>query len=189
MRVFKASISLLLSRAAWAFDNPTFLGPVFPVPLDLGTNPAWPSVAQMITANLTGALVAANGGADENSLAVQAISIYESDPLFEFYHTASSISSAGAQEVNADTVFRIGSISKLFTVYTLLLRGGFDIFEDPVTKYVPELRQIADCHDFNPLKDVDWKDITVGALASQLSGILRDCMDTTPFRVFFSLIQ
>jgi CubicO group peptidase (beta-lactamase class C family) len=176
MRTFKAGVGIFLAGCALAFDNPTFLGPVFPAPLNLGKTNALTSAAHMIAANLSAAIAAAQGGMDANSFAVRAISVSEAEPLFEFYHTARSISSVGAQKVNADTVFRIGSISKLFTVYTLLLRGGFDVFEDQVTKYIPELRRAANSPNFDPVQDVNWNDITVGALARQLSGILRDCM-------------
>lgn len=176
MHLLKITLGLLMAGIALAFDNPTFLGPAFPVPLNLGANEAWQSAIQAITANLTGAIAAANGGANGNSLAVRAISVSEASPLFEFYHTAKSISPAGKQKVDANTVFRIGSISKLFTVYSLLLRGGFDVFEDPVAKYVPELQEADENSNINAVQDVDWKEITVGALASQLSGILRDCM-------------
>ncbi|KAJ5832048.1 hypothetical protein N7474_000359 [Penicillium riverlandense] len=174
MRATNISLGLLLAGMTLAFNNPTFLTPVFPVPLNLGTNEAWHSIRQTITSNLTGAIAAANGGAGANSLAIRATSVKEDSPLFEFYHTAKSVSPAGVQTVGADTVFRVGSVSKLFTVYSLLVRGGFDVFDDPVTKYVPELREAGLNSNFDPLEDVSWEEVTVGALASQLSGILRD---------------
>lgn len=173
MRVSNSIVGCSLACMALAFDNPTFLGPVFPAPVHLGADERWPATIQSITSKLSDAVAAASGGADANSIAVRAVSISDSRPLFDIFHTAKSITSAGTQNVGADTVFRIGSISKLFTVYTLLLRGGFDVFEDPVTKYVPELRK--ESSDFNAVEDVDWDEVTVGALASQLSGILRDC--------------
>jgi hypothetical protein len=186
MDISKNIIGFLLAGTVLAFDNPTFLGPVFPAPLNLRANSAWPSAIQSITGNLTSAITAAIGGSNENSLAVRGISVSDASPLFEFYHTAKSISATGAQEVNADTVFRIGSISKLFTVYSLLLSGGFDVFEDSVTEYVPELREFAENPDVSPIEDVDWKDVTVGALARQVSGILRDCKHSilTLFRLY-----
>jgi hypothetical protein len=176
MHAMNINFGLLLAEMALASNNPTFLTPVFPVPLNLETSEAWHSTRQTITANLTGAIAAASGGAGANSLAIRAISVKGDSPLFEFYHTAESISPASVQTVGADTVFRIGSISKLFTVYSLLVRGGFDVFEGPVTNNVPELQRVSLDSNINPIEDVDWDEVTVGALASQLSGILRDCM-------------
>ncbi|KAJ5620773.1 hypothetical protein N7510_004757 [Penicillium lagena] len=176
MRASDISLGLLLAGTALAFNNPTFLTPVFPVPLIPETTEVWHSIRQTITSNLTGAIAAANGGEGANSVAIRAISVQEDSPLIEFYHTAKSISPASVQKVGADTVFRIGSISKLFTVYSLLVRGGFDIFEGPVTKYVPELRKAGLNSTVDPIDDVNWEEVTVGALASQLSGILRDCV-------------
>ena len=97
MRNLKAGVILLLTGAALAFDNPTFLGPVFSVPRNPGQNTAWPSVVKMIAANLTAAIAAANGGMEANSLAVRAISVSDTDPFVEFHHSATSISSAGVQ--------------------------------------------------------------------------------------------
>jgi len=62
------------------------------------------------------------------------------------------------------TIMRIGSVSKLFTVYTLLNAAGIDIFQDHVTDYLPELKG-----NTEPGK-IKWDEITVGALASQQGG-------------------
>ena len=48
-------------------------------------------------------------------------------------------SSIGTQNVDADSVYRLGSIGKLFTVYLFLIREGDVRFKDPITMYIPEL--------------------------------------------------
>ena len=73
-------------------------------------------------------------------------------------------------------MFRIGSISKLFTVYTFLLHGGLELWQQPVTDYVPELRQAAlESINSSNLDSVRWEEVTLGSLASHMSGIGRDC--------------
>ena len=102
-----------------------------------------------------------------------------SDPQSQYtqHYTASgaAVSSEGVSKVDSDTIYRIGSISKAWTVYVWLLAAGDKTFNDPITKYVPELAAYASSHDAsNELDVVDWNSITVGALASQLSGTSRD---------------
>lgn len=65
------------------------------------------------------------------------------------------------------TISRIGSVTKLFTVYAIIAKAGIQVFSDPVTKYLPEL---AGNTSNNPLEKIRWEDITVGALASQQAG-------------------
>ncbi len=66
----------------------------------------------------------------------------------------------------ADTVYRIGSVSKLFTdmgVMQLVERGELDL-DAPIEKYLP------DFHPHNPF----GKDITLRQLMSHRSGLLRE---------------
>lgn len=96
-------------------------------------------------------------------------------PLFEYYHTAVGglNTSAGTDHIGPDTIFRIASVSKLFTVFTLLRVDGDAHFNTPVTHFLPELKGLG---GNGPVwASVDWEDITVGELASQLAGVGRDC--------------
>ncbi|KAF4770571.1 hypothetical protein HAV15_013005 [Penicillium sp. str.  len=70
-------------------------------------------------------------------------------------------------ELNDKTISRIGSVTKLFTVYAIIAKAGIEVFAHPVTKYLPEL---AGNSDSEPLDSIRWEDITVGALANQQAG-------------------
>ena len=84
--------------------------------------------------------------------------------------------SGGTTKVDADTVYRIGSISKTVTVLELLLHEGKVSFDDPVTMYIPELAAITAISGVaNEINEPLWAEITVGSLTSYLSGIGRDC--------------
>lgn len=143
-----------------------WLGPSVPPPNSHYLTQAWKDVQDNITSELS-ALMDSNA----YSLSLQIVAASEQSPLFEFYHKATDhvfVGTDEGEELEGETVLRIGSETKMFTVYALLLECGFDCFNDPVTKYVPELLE----ENFgNP----SWNDITVGALAGQLSGIGRDC--------------
>lgn len=74
-----------------------------------------------------------------------------------------------------DTVYRVGSISKLLFLYTFLVEVGHDYWHRSITDFVPELVEAArSCSaESDPLTCPDWDDITLGALASHLAGIGR----------------
>lgn len=80
--------------------------------------------------------------------------------------------------MDLNTIYRVGSVSKLLTVYTYLAAVGDVSFNEPVTMYIPELaayaKQNASALNAGDINLVDWNDVTVGSLASHLAGIARD---------------
>ncbi|KAL5041611.1 hypothetical protein BDW71DRAFT_211992 [Aspergillus fruticulosus] len=114
---------------------------------------------------------------DLTSFAVQVYSARDSKPLLEYFHTATSArnNTLGVNHINEDTVFRIGSCSKIWTVLLLLMETGDALFHEPVSKYFPEVRDAIEDLD-GDLDDVDharWEDVTIGDLVSQTSGLER----------------
>lgn len=88
--------------------------------------------------------------------------------IYRYSHVGEDAKKALTTGVFDDkTVSRIGSVTKLFTVYAIIAKAGIEIFSDPVTKHLPEL---AGNSSSNPLQRIRWEDITVGALASQQAG-------------------
>ena len=109
---------------------------------------------------------------------MQIFSSQEHDSAFGFYHTDDpvTVGAVGVQEVDEDTVFRIGSVSKLWTMLLYMTLGGTRYFHEPASKYVPELRARHNSTDTKYTIDhVQWSDVTIGELASHQAGILRDC--------------
>jgi CubicO group peptidase (beta-lactamase class C family) len=99
-----------------------------------------------------------------------AISQHDSSPILDFHHTSGSlnISAGSTSKITSDTVYRIGSVSKLFTVYALLLNNKIHHWNRPVTEYIPELKHAAQHppHNSTVIDWVQWDQVTVGALAS-----------------------
>jgi CubicO group peptidase (beta-lactamase class C family) len=91
--------------------------------------------------------------------------------LFTHYHTASvrNLTRPGAFTVNGSSAYRIASCTKVFTVLGILQQHvtGTLHLDDPVSKYLPELTK-------KQTGTLPWKDITLRALGSQLSGIPGD---------------
>ena len=93
------------------------------------------------------------------------------DPiLYSYHHTASTAGTSAS--VTSDTVFALGSLTQLFTIYTWLTQLGPETWEDPITKFLPELVDVS-----GPTVEftVDWNEVTIGALAGHMAGIARDC--------------
>ena len=94
----------------------------------------------------------------------------QTDTLWSYSHTAriQNTTRPGDQHVDEDSLYRIASITKTFTVLALLqqARAGNLSLDDPVLAYIPELT--------SPGYVLPWKDVTLRSLASQLSGLPRE---------------
>jgi CubicO group peptidase (beta-lactamase class C family) len=152
------------------------LGPAFPAPTALSRDPLFLKTTEQLTSQLNVAIE--NGTLPSISFAVQIFSSLEDDSAFGFYHTDEPVKNGtvGVQTVDENTVFRIGSISKVWTMFLYMTMGGTKYFHEPISKYVPELRA---SHNRTQAQDsidhVRWSDVTIGELASHQAGILRDC--------------
>ena len=182
--LFSAILFLLaLAQHSHAINYCPLLGAVYPAPRNINSYTLTRSTAASLTATLDQAVRENKTAYGEfssasNSFSISVVSANEDKPIFQYQHIAIQLDNSSARAVTADTVFRIGSISKLFTVFALLLQKGTVLFDDPVTKYTPELAQVAKAQastTFDPISEVQWKDVTIGALASHLAGIGRDC--------------
>ncbi|KAK5108392.1 hypothetical protein LTR62_008348 [Meristemomyces frigidus] len=91
-------------------------------------------------------------------------------------HGSMNIYEHGVTEVKEDSVFRIGSGSKLITAYLFLIEVGMKYWGHPITDFVPELAAAArNCSASpDPVDCTDWSEITLGALASHMAGIRND---------------
>ncbi|AEO59506.1 hypothetical protein MYCTH_2128565 [Thermothelomyces thermophilus ATCC 42464] len=57
---------------------------------------------------------------------------------------------------------------------TFEAHDGDSKWNDPIIKYVPELAAAADKAKEDPVANVAWDEVTIGTLAGQLSGAIRD---------------
>ncbi|KAJ4293524.1 hypothetical protein N0V90_008807 [Kalmusia sp. IMI 367209] len=170
-------VQLPLSSAS---PNCPLIGPEFPAPYNLESHPIWKAAIQNITnvfqfiddTNIT--------GVDLFSYSVQIFSTNPGSPiLWERHRTAKDLPSntTGVRKVDGDTVYRLGSVTKVFTVLTFLAEAGDVHWNTPITKFIPELAKFVGRSTqpgFDPVRETDWDDITIGALASQVSGLGRD---------------
>jgi len=172
-----------------AAPNCPLIGPEFPPPQRLAEHPIWKKAVENITAVFDYIDASNITGVDRFSYSIQIFSSNPGPPiLWERHRTAKNLpaNTTGVKDVDGDTVYRLGSVSKVFTVLAFLAEAGDVHWNQPITKYVPELAKLAgraSSSDFDSVRETAWDDITVGSLASQVSGLGRDCKSRSPVGV------
>ncbi|KAF2873506.1 beta-lactamase/transpeptidase-like protein [Massariosphaeria phaeospora] len=163
-----------------AAPNCPLIGPEFPPPQRLSEHPIWQAAVANVTAIFQYIDVSNITGIDTFSYSLQIFSTNPGAPiLWERHRTAKDLpaDTTGVKKVDGDTVYRLGSVSKVFTVLAFLAEVGDVHWNQPITKYIPELAKYAGkstSSEFDNVKDTNWDDITIGSLASQVSGLGRD---------------
>jgi hypothetical protein len=168
-----------------AAPNCPLIGAEFPPPQRLAEHPRWKTAVANLTAVFDYIDVSNITGVDRFSYSIQIFSTNPGPPiLWERHRTAKDLptNTTGVKTVDADTVYRLGSVSKVFTVLAFLAEVGDADWNQPITKYIPELAKrsgTGSSADFDSVRQTAWEDITIGSLASQVSGLGRDCKSYT----------
>ncbi|KAM5464741.1 hypothetical protein MauCBS54593_006834 [Microsporum audouinii] len=92
--------------------------------------------------------------------------------FFDYHYTAPPLKS---HHVGKNSIYRIGGLTKIFTIWTILIEAGDRIWNNLVTEYIPELADAMNHQDAkqDPVSYVNWEVVTVGQLASHMAGISR----------------
>jgi CubicO group peptidase (beta-lactamase class C family) len=184
------SLSLLcLGLIRHGLGRPTeecpILGPVLPSGFDLSKFKVVQEVKSDFPATIESILSSGIINETHTSFAINVFSTATNESLYSYYHAAEALDDTlSTGKLDDETVFRIGSVSKLYTAYALLANSGFDVVNRPVTEILPEL---AGNNRSEPNERVIWEDVTVGALLSHQAGSggapleIASCPnDTTP---------
>lgn len=169
----------LLLASCLSGAHSTFLGPVYPPPKDLTSSDscvaaAWKNMTRTLERSFQGQ--ANSSGLNGMTFSVGSFSTQ--DPKAEklqYHHTAPEIINAknGTHKVDGDSIYRIASVSKLFTVFAGMIELTLEDWETPLSDILPEfaqfLREKSDTLD--PAFDTQWDKITPFALASNMGGI------------------
>lgn len=157
-------------------------GPIFPKPTKLLSDPAVQYAATLLDGIFPQYIDNANSsGSERFSYSVEVFSATEDLPLYAHHWTATNLpllNSSGVTRVTGDSVYRIGSITKIFTILAFLATVGDSVMNDPVSKHLPEIAELAAQSSGSAIWAPDWDSITVGSLATQTSGLIRDCKST-----------
>jgi hypothetical protein len=93
----------------------------------------------------------------------------------EFHHidsTSDTLTHLVGGKLDANTLYRLGSVEKLFTVYTFIAKLGTKYWSEPVTRFIPEL---TDSPTENSVTTFNWSAVTLGSLAGQINGRPKYC--------------
>ncbi|KAK0649269.1 beta-lactamase/transpeptidase-like protein [Cercophora newfieldiana] len=164
--LFTAAVAVLALPLASANVCPP-LGAVLPAPRSPSQNSIVKAAVGSLKATFDGQIKAQMKA---SAVSVAAKSIHEDGLLFNYHFTPPTQSGLGTTNVDENTIYRVGSVSKLMPVLALLMDSNVSV-EDPVTKYLPALRNATGSSE---VLSVSWDDITIGALMSHLSGLATD---------------
>ncbi|KAL1837870.1 hypothetical protein VTJ49DRAFT_3296 [Mycothermus thermophilus] len=165
----KLALLLGLAVAVSHAQNCPLLGPAYPAATDVA-GPAFAAARDIFEAAL-----ASDSDVKTDSVSF-AFEIYRTrqgraESIYRTFNTASSRNVSA--QVGPETLFRINSISKVITVYTMLAKLGYQYWHEPISKFVPELADLPSQPN-DVIRSVDWSEITLEALASQISGLAKE---------------
>lgn len=183
---FSSLVGVLAVGAATAAGTTTrvcpLLGPAFPVPSALGSSTPFQTAAKSLDDALSSMMetgISAYGAAPFNATAMSIgmFSSSEEELIYEYHFTSSDVQNGtvGVTSADSNSIYRLGSISKLLTVYLFLIQTGFEYFNDPISKYIPELSDLRSTSQSGGLVTPNWNEVTIGHLASHMAGIPREC--------------
>ena len=179
------TISLLCSSVSAQrelFQPCPLLGPWVPAPIINPSSASIEAATKSVDKLLDDYIVKADGrfgpispNTTSFSIALFAGSNYipASDNLpffYEYHHTASNLAGHG---LDKNSVFALGDLTQLFTVYTQLAELGDQVWSRSIVDFLPELRNVS---TMDAIHAVRWEDATLGSLAGHMAGIARDCM-------------
>lgn len=146
-RQFVPKLLLIAIFASLVQCGGLFNGPAFPAPTTFATSKKFQDTIESFNKALDAALkhglpgnqLGSGYALNTTSFSVAMFSTSSSGLLYERHYTDPVVrnSTAGTRRVDGNSIFRIGSVSKLLTVYLLLILDGERILGNTVTDYSP----------------------------------------------------
>ncbi|KAJ5958063.1 uncharacterized protein N7479_005213 [Penicillium vulpinum] len=160
------------------------LGPSYPPPRDLSSShsrvaTSWKNLTSQLSTVLADNQTNKTSGVYAlRNLTFSAGLFSTLDPKakdLQFHHTASEVANSpvGVKKVDGNSIYKVASVSKLFTVLAGLIELKPRDWDLPLTEIFPFLAEhVRKQHDkFRLVYDVQWDKITLRSLAGQMSGI------------------
>jgi hypothetical protein len=119
----------------------SLLGPIY-LPVNNFSSSAFQDAAKTVKSAIDDALATGNSTFSpfDNVTTSFAASVYDlntGESIWDYYWAGPELKgSLSKGALTEDTIFRSGSLGKLFTVYTWLVDIGDDVWFDPITKYI-----------------------------------------------------
>ncbi|PGH02259.1 hypothetical protein AJ80_08884 [Polytolypa hystricis UAMH7299] len=170
---------LLLVGLSNAETHCGVLGPAFPQPTNLSASKSWNERLSNFTKYIDNTLSLGHLNNQTDSFSLNVFSMHDdNNVIYDYHYEAPGLNGSlgPGKELNGDTIYRIGSISKLVSVYLFLIEAGFDALNERVIDHVPEIAAAVKSADSNNVAVPQWKDITIGALANVLTDFSTDAL-------------
>lgn len=167
-----------------------FSGPSFPAPKDLTSNQsfvrtAWKSATETLKAAGLGGGGTNNRSSPANTslipsdaqnttFSIGLFSLHDPDAAsLQFHHTSPEIAASahGTKAVGGNSIYRVASVTKVFTVLAGLLTLSDADWERPLSNILAPLSGHGGRGD---VLSTPWDKITMRALAAQIGGVPRD---------------
>ncbi|KAF2650051.1 beta-lactamase/transpeptidase-like protein [Lophiostoma macrostomum CBS 122681] len=163
--------ALTASVLAQLSPNCPLLGPVFPSATDLARSNAFQDTANNFPRVLDSAFASGLLDNETTSFSISVYSEKRENPLFSYHFASPGLNgSLPSGQLDDDTIYRIGSVTKLLTVYSILAQNGDADFAKPITDYIPELKNVTFKDEIDSVR---WSEVTVQSLASHMAGLSR----------------
>lgn len=168
-------------------------GPSYPSPKDIGGHSshvaaAWGNVTSTLNQTLNGSGLGkvASSLLRNTTLSMGVFSLHDQDAQsLQYHHTAHSNlnGTVGTKKVDADSIYRIASITKLITVYAGLLKLDEKEWNTPLSKIFPGFEEAIEKAasasgaggdgGVDAVKDIQWNRVTVADIAAHIGGVPR----------------
>ncbi|GFF39794.1 hypothetical protein IFM58399_05700 [Aspergillus lentulus] len=178
MRVHLLSLSFLVVCSTSVAN---LLGPAYLAPRDLSSKSSRVAAGwKSLTGRLHSETSSDPSLLKNLTFSVGLFSIH--DPAAEslqFHYTSSEIQNApnGTRKVDGDSIYRVASLSKLFTVFAAMRELNSEQWERPLTEIIPAFAEYVKSRaTADSVYSTPWDQITPSALAAQISGVARDVL-------------
>lgn len=160
-------------------------GPSYPAPRVISSNSSWVAASwKNVTTTLDQTL---NGGGmgklassllENTTFSMGMFSLHdEGARSLQYHHTALATlnGTVGAKSVDADTIYRIASISKLITTYAGMIVLNENDWNIPLSEIFSGFKEVVEktAPSFDAVQNIQWDKITIGDVAAQIGGIPR----------------
>ncbi|CAM1505986.1 Fc.00g116230.m01.CDS01 [Cosmosporella sp. VM-42] len=163
-----------------------YLGPRYPPPSDLSSDQSlvaksWNNLSSTLKTSLTGKPDAEKDpiSALQNiTFSVGMFSLHdEAAEKLQYHYTSAEVENSphGTHKVDADSIYRVASVTKLFTVLAGMVEFNNGEWDRPLTDFVPELAEYARNNpgEHDPVHTIQWDKVTLAALGAQMAGVPR----------------
>ncbi|PTB35757.1 uncharacterized protein TrAFT101_010603 [Trichoderma asperellum] len=143
------------------------LGAVLPPPQAPSNNEAVKWANQKLKSRIDSSF---SSKLNTSGISIMVKSIHEDEPLFSYHFTPPVLSDIGTAAIDDKTIFRVGSLSKIFPALAALQSTSIQL-DDSVLEYIPQLKNVVAS---DPAEAIRWEDVTVDSLMTHLSGLATD---------------